>query len=335
MNAKNIGWIICAIAAVAAIAGGYLFWGVAGKFSGLKAEDLRNLIFLVGGLTAGIIAFWRAWVADKQTKINEQGQITERFTRAVEQLGDDNAYMRMGAIQALRLIGSDSESHVLAVLHLLASFVREKSPAKKVDDVGFSPQQKKSIPRNEQEIRIHSIIEDVFKSFPNAQRVNHIPGDVQKSIVAIGKLAEKYGAFLMEMGKIHMDLSQSDLAYLRPIMECGFSRCMFMRSDISGAVFSHCDFRMASFHSAELYAVLFIDCDCSVASFDDAYLNYAVFNRADTDMASFKSAFCNRTDFSTARNLTTEMLKDVIYDAETPPIVPKGVKLPPPRKKEA
>lgn len=264
----------------------------------------------------------------------EQGQITERFTRAVEQLGDDNAYMRMGAIQALRLIGSDSENHVLAVLHLLASFVREKSPAKKEGDIGFSPQQKKAIPRNEQEMRVFSIVESVFECFPGEQRVSHIPGDVQESIVAIGKLAEKYETFLMEMEKAHLDLSQSDLAYLRPIMECSFSRCMFMRSDIRGVAFIHCNFRMALFHSAELYAVRFSDCDCSAASFDSAYLNYVVFNRANIAMASFKSAFCNGTDFSTAKNITTEMLKDIKYDAETPPIAPKGVKLPPPRKKE-
>ncbi|MDD9799919.1 MAG: hypothetical protein OXU29_05600 [Gammaproteobacteria bacterium] len=130
MNAKNMVLIICAIFAVAAVAGGYLFWGVAGKFSGLKAEDLRNLIFLVGGITATIIAAWRARVADKQTQINERGQITERFTKAVEHLGSENIYMRIGALHALERIGHDSENDVVAILRLLSNFVQKQSPVK-------------------------------------------------------------------------------------------------------------------------------------------------------------------------------------------------------------
>lgn len=329
MNERNIGWIIGG--AVFACVGLYL---LAWKFTCVPAEHLRNIIFLVGGITAGTIAAWRAWVADKQTKINDLGQITERFTRAVEQLGDDNAYMRMGAIQALRLIGNDNESHVLAVLHLLASFVREKSPAKKIGDVGYSiPHQERIIPRNEED-EITPLVTEIFDSIPGARRVDHASGDIQESIVAIGKIVRKHERFLMEAG-IYADLSQSDMACLRRIMECNFSCCLFVRSDIRCALFSHCDFKMAFFTFAELYGVVFSNCDCSTASFDHAHLNYAAFPDTDIEMASFESAFCNGTDFSTAKNLTTEMLKDIIYDAETPPKVPESVTLPPPREQQS
>lgn len=329
MDEKNIGWIIGG--ALIASAGAYLLvW----KFTCIPAEHLRNIIFLVGGITAGIIAAWRAWVADKQTNINDRGQITERFTRAVEQLGDDSAYMRMGAIQALRLIGNDNESHISAVLHLLASFVREKSPAKKMGEAGYSiPHQEGVTPRNEEDVHA-SFIAKIFDSMPGARRVDYISGDIQESIVAIGKIGRKYECALMKMGTMHTDLSQSDMAYLRRILDCNFSCCIFMQSDIRYASFILCDFKMAFFNFAELYSVVFINCDCSTASFDNAHLNYATFHHTNIDMASLKSAFCNGTDFSTAKNLTTEMLKDIIYDAETPPIVPDDVQLPPSRKQE-
>jgi len=327
MNEKSIGWII-GVALIASVGVYLLVW----KFACVSAEHLRNIIFLVGGVTAGIIAAWRAWVADKQTNINDRGQITERFTRAVEQLGDDSAYMRMGAIQALRLIGSDNESHVSAVLNLLASFVREKSPAKKMGESGYSiPHQKEVSPRNEGD-EFASLITKIFDSIPGMGRVDYISGDIQESLVAIGKIVRKHEDSLMKMGTIYTDLSQSDMAYLRQIIDCNFSYCMFMRSDIRCASFGLCDFKMTFFNAAELYSVAFNHCDCSTASFDGAHLNYATFHHTDIDMASFKSAFCNETNFSTAKNLTTEMLKDIIYDEDTPPIVPNGIQLPPPTK---
>lgn len=73
----------------------------------LPADHGRNIILILGGTAAGFIAVWRALVADKQNKINEQSQITERFTRAVDQLGSESIYMRIGALHALERIGHD------------------------------------------------------------------------------------------------------------------------------------------------------------------------------------------------------------------------------------
>jgi len=101
----------------------------------LPADHGRNIILILGGTAAGFIAVWRALVADKQNKINEQSQITERFTRAVDQLGSESIYMRIGALHALERIGRDSENDVVAVLRLLSSFVRNQSPAQVNDDI--------------------------------------------------------------------------------------------------------------------------------------------------------------------------------------------------------
>jgi len=74
-------------------------------------------------------------------------------------------------------------------------------------------------------------------------------------------------------------------------------------------------------------------CNFKYVSFTNAVLDGANFVGADMTQAILESAVCNGTNFSTAQNLTTDMLKGIIYDAETPPRVPKGVTLPPPRKK--
>lgn len=57
---------------------------------------------LAGGLLlAGAYLTWR------QLQVNREGQITERYTRGVEQLGSDNRGVRVGGIYALERIAKD------------------------------------------------------------------------------------------------------------------------------------------------------------------------------------------------------------------------------------
>lgn len=282
MNAKNIGWVI-GDAVVASVVAYLLIWGYAGGFSGSSADHLRNLIFFAGGITAAIITAWRAWVADKQTQINEQSQITERFTKAVEQLGSDNIYIRIGALHALERIGRDSENDVVAILRLLASFVRSQSPAQDNDDA--------STPL------------DAVEGFAVTSRLAKLLKNTERRIVKfdsshLTRLSNPNGCFF----------------------QFGFYRCNLSHGFFPGSDFAGANFSYACLKEAKLQRCNFRD---------------APFTRATLDGADFRGAVCNRTNFSTAKNLTTKMLKDIIYDAETPPKVPKGVTLPPPRKKQS
>ncbi|MEL7215852.1 MAG: hypothetical protein AAGJ96_07985, partial [Pseudomonadota bacterium] len=53
----------------------------------LDSADLRNLTFFIAALVGAPFVIWRAIVAQKQADTAEQVLITERFTKAVEQLG--------------------------------------------------------------------------------------------------------------------------------------------------------------------------------------------------------------------------------------------------------
>ncbi len=71
----------------------------------LQAQnDLRTtLLQSIGGLflIAGVVATWRqVQLTRHQLEILREGQITERFTRAIEQLGSDNLDVRLGGIYA-------------------------------------------------------------------------------------------------------------------------------------------------------------------------------------------------------------------------------------------
>ena len=71
----------------------------------------------------------RVRAAERTVQVTQEGQITERFTRAIEQLGNqDSMAIRLGGIYALERIAQDSKKDHWQVMEVLTAYVREKSP---------------------------------------------------------------------------------------------------------------------------------------------------------------------------------------------------------------
>ena len=65
----------------------------------------------------------------EQISILEQGQITDRITKATEQLGNtDSLVIRLGGIYALERIAGDSVRDHHAVMEIFSVYVREHAP---------------------------------------------------------------------------------------------------------------------------------------------------------------------------------------------------------------
>ena len=72
--------------------------------------------------------------AQEELRLTREGQITERFTRAIDQLGTNSLEIRLGGIYALERIAKDSpERDYSTVIEVLAAYVRENAPAPEVD----------------------------------------------------------------------------------------------------------------------------------------------------------------------------------------------------------
>ena len=65
--------------------------------------------------------------AQEELSLTRHGQITERFTRAIDQLGDDRTEIRIGGIYALAAIAFDSDPHYWPVMEILCAYIRERS----------------------------------------------------------------------------------------------------------------------------------------------------------------------------------------------------------------
>jgi hypothetical protein len=66
--------------------------------------------------------------AREQLEVAQQGQITERFTRAIDQLGHAEMDVRLGGIYALERIANDSPADRATIAEVLTAFVRSHAP---------------------------------------------------------------------------------------------------------------------------------------------------------------------------------------------------------------
>jgi uncharacterized protein YjbI with pentapeptide repeats len=64
----------------------------------------------------------------EQLRIAQQGQVTERFTRAIDQLGHAELDVRLGGIYALERIANDSSDDRATIAEILTAFVRGHAP---------------------------------------------------------------------------------------------------------------------------------------------------------------------------------------------------------------
>jgi hypothetical protein len=95
----------------------------------------------LGGI-AVLIGIYFAWANLKTTQIGRaetlrltnEGQITDRFTKAIDQLGSPKLELRLGEIYALERIARDSEKNHWPIMEVLTTFVRVHAPIAKTSD---------------------------------------------------------------------------------------------------------------------------------------------------------------------------------------------------------
>jgi hypothetical protein len=102
--------------------------------------------------------------SQEELRLTRESQLTERFTRAVEQLGSDALDVRLGGIYSLERIAKDSDRDHPTVVEALSAFIRENS--------------RRYIQRPEPDAA--------------AQRIKVEPGtDIQAAVAVLGRLPQR------------------------------------------------------------------------------------------------------------------------------------------------
>jgi ribosomal protein L29 len=91
---------------------------------------LFGVVFTAGSLIATALS-----VRSTQDELRsaKEGQITDRYTKAVEQLSSGKRDVRLGAIYALERIAADSKKDRPTIVAVLAAFTREHDPAPRAE----------------------------------------------------------------------------------------------------------------------------------------------------------------------------------------------------------
>lgn len=131
---RAVGVLLCTLAAVAL--GVLVVWLLPSLLTrhpsqGMTAaERLKALNDVRASLVAFLIAVGAGgtlWFTARTYLLNRDGHVTDRYTSAVGQLGDDSAHVRIGGIYALERIGNDSAKDRRTIIYVLGAFVRDQS----------------------------------------------------------------------------------------------------------------------------------------------------------------------------------------------------------------
>ncbi len=101
--------------------------GAHSREQAVERGGVRTALLAIG---AGAIAIWGTVYAVKGFTLNRQGQIADRFTRAVGQLGSDQVAVRVGAIYELERIACESVVDTAPIVEILTRYLRDQARPK-------------------------------------------------------------------------------------------------------------------------------------------------------------------------------------------------------------
>ena len=188
-------------------------------------EARKTLATTLGGivLLAGGFATWR------NLRLLQEGQLTDRFTKAIEQLGAVDASgkkkleVRLGGIYALERIAKDSQRDHWPIMEVLCAYVRENAPCKQ-----------------EEEER-----EELKQERATTEAV-HPAVDIQAILTVLGRRNPTHDPAGQRLSLANPDLRGADLN------KATFSRAILSKADLRGANLYNADFRGANLYKADL-----------------------------------------------------------------------------------
>ena len=237
------------------------------------------------------IANQNAAIANKTVELTASRLITERFSKAVEQLGSDKLEVRLGGIYSLERIAQDSDRDHWTIMEVLTAFVREKSPLELAKS------------KTEESFVEHGLQQSEIEK----QSLLQVKKDVQAALTVIGRRDGK-----KDQGK-SLDLSRSNLG-LANLRRADLINVNLIGANLSGvlltnALLNHALLIRADFTDADLFFTKFNDAALNDACLSGAYLIDADLSGADLSDANLSGANLSGADLSGA-NLSDANLSD-------------------------
>jgi uncharacterized protein YjbI with pentapeptide repeats len=194
----------------------------------------------------GIILSITAYIGYRNFKVAEDKQVTERFSKSIEHLGNEKIDIRLGGIYALEQISIDSSKYHWTIMEILSAFVREKSKetsSKKLEKM-----------KEDMQAALTVMNRRFTEQDPQGKKINLMQVNL--------KLVEFQAANISGV-----NLSRSDFT------SANFSCSDFSNSDLMNSDFSYADFSGVNFSGSDLRNVKFFQTNLSGANFSNSDLS--------------------------------------------------------------
>jgi hypothetical protein len=236
---------------------------------------------------AGLLAFGAFVYTALNFRLSREGHVTDRYTKAIEQLGSGHLDVRLGAIYALERIMIDSARDHPTIVDVLAAFVREHSPPGTISPLRNVPARADSI-----------------EPPPSAGPAT----DVRAAMQVLGRRPRRRE----ERGRLNLrfaDLKSIDLAgaYLAgaDLSRADLSRADLSRADLAGARLARTnlddvDLNHANLVGAYMITAILTDADLTLANLTGADLGGADLRGANLEGATMAEAELDGADLTGA-----------------------------------
>jgi Pentapeptide repeats (8 copies) len=242
---------------------------------------------------AGVLFTWR------QLQVSRQGQVTDRYTRAIDQLGQAGAEVRVGGIYALERIARDSLADRLTIVEVLTAFIRLHSPL----SPGTDERQRPPDPAAK-----FAAAQTMEKRLPMRDRAP----DIQAAITVLGRMpgaGQKRSCELSRTDLTRSDLDQGDLAgadlHYSDLSQSHLVGADFRRADLTGTWFVRALLIRARLHQADLRSAVLWQArldraDLRATDLTSADLTGARLDGARLDLADLRGADLSQADLADA-----------------------------------
>ena len=235
---------------------------------------------------SAIAANKSAEAALENAKAAQDKQITERFTKAVEQLASSEIAVRLGGIYALERIANDSEKDHWTIMEVLTAFVREPPPLKAPLEA------EKSL------LELPTYIQNI-KDDKQSQKLRV---DIQAALTVIGRRdMEK------DLENQKLDLSNTDIAGAN-LREAKLQGANFYQANLQGADLTKAQLQGADLGNTNLQQAHFIEANLQGAILTEANLKGAFLIGTNLQEADLMAAILEGAQLSSA-NLQKSLLK--------------------------
>jgi uncharacterized protein YjbI with pentapeptide repeats len=244
----------------------------------------RTIVQISGGIVVAI-GLYLTW---RRILVTEEGQITDRFTAAIKQLGDSKTVVQLGGVYALERIAEDSprnDDHS-TVMETLAAFIRENAPI----NPNRSSEEQKAFDK------VRGVVEAACRVLGRRTRRSEEPC-IDLSNTDLSNISFDPGAYLArasfrnaKLHRVRLEDAHLDSADLE---DTDLSKAYLWGADLRGAHAESANFNEALLGNARL---------------DRSNLGFSVFDQCNLKGSIFEAADLSYAQLENAKDLTADQL---------------------------